>query len=85
MRGGIVPAIGLHLAVILAGAITPLVKRAPSTPMVVLPVELMTISDTTNLTPIPDKTRGNGEEVAPKGAAETSNAAAERDCFRRRP
>lgn len=73
MRVGVPFSVALHLAFAAAGiVVVPQLPQRESTPMVILPVELLTIGDTTNVAPVVEEQPD--AEVAEEAAVEPDPA-----------
>lgn len=79
MRGGVVVSIGFHLALLAGGVVVAPRLMAEPAPMMILPVELLTIADTTNVAPVAEKQPETAEEAdaSVDKAAQASAAAPE--------
>jgi outer membrane biosynthesis protein TonB len=64
MRGGVVFSIAFHVALLAGGiVIAPKLMADEPAPMMILPVELLTIADTTNVAPVAEKQPEKTEEA----------------------
>jgi outer membrane biosynthesis protein TonB len=75
--GSFLLSLGVHLGLALAGVIViPQLSRAEPTPMVILPVELLTIDETTNVAPVAEKPKPDEKTQDETAPAETASAGA---------
>src|SRR5215468_887221 len=75
MRVGGLLSVAFHVAAVAAGMIVAPALKSDPTPMIIIPLDLVTISDTTNIAPVSekakedDKAQESNQPVAPQAAA----------------
>ena len=67
--GGTIVSLLIHACLFITGIIVVPKLTAPPTPMVILPVELLTLSDTTNVAAVAEKTPKDTPKAEDRGFA----------------